>query len=78
MEQKHEPDIFKRTEVVARKAEQADLFCSQVLFIVTIYEYMPKIEKLTKKQEALIPLIRQEWIDLVSSGKEIDKKAVTN
>ena len=28
MEQKHETDIFKRTEVVARKAEQADLFCS--------------------------------------------------
>ena len=39
---------------------------------------MTKIEKLTKKQEALIPLIRQEWIDLVSSGKEINKKAVTN
>ena len=43
-----------------------------------MYDDMTKIEKLTKKQEALIPLIRQEWIDLVSSGKEIDKKAVTN
>jgi len=28
IEDKHEPDIFKRTEVVATKAEQAELFYS--------------------------------------------------
>ena len=28
IEEKHEPDVYRITEVVARKAEQADLFCS--------------------------------------------------
>jgi hypothetical protein len=36
---------------------------------------MKKLEKLTKKQEELIPIVRQEWLDLFYKNKgEINKE----